>query len=258
MGKIKNCFRWLLHNKIMILVFLLAGAAVFLVPYGIKTASAKINKRELPIYCVNTEKKRVALSFDAAWGNDDTEEILNILKKHDVRVTFFMTGGWIETYPEDVKKILAAGHDLGNHSENHKHMEQLSSSDCERELMLPHEKVEKLTGYNMCLFRPPYGGYNDTVINTAEKCGYYTIQWSVDSLDWKDYGTDSIVRTILHHKNLKNGAIILMHNGAKYTKSALDAVITGLKEMGYEIVPISELIYTSNYEIDHTGMQNKK
>jgi peptidoglycan/xylan/chitin deacetylase (PgdA/CDA1 family) len=178
MGKIKGFF----CKKIMIPVFLLLGAVAFLVPYGIKTASAKSNNRKLPIYCVGTEEKKVALSFDAAWGNEDTEAILEILKKHDVKVTFFMTGGWIESYPEDVKKILAAGHDIGNHSENHKHMERLSSADCERELMIPHEKVESLTGYNMCLFRPPYGGYNDTLINTAEKCGYYTIQWSVDTL----------------------------------------------------------------------------
>ena len=215
-------------------------------------------KKELPIYGVNTEEKKVALTFDAAWGNEDTGEILAILAKYEVRATFFMTGGWVDKYPDDVKAICSAGHDLGNHSENHKHMSSLSHSECVEELMGVHEKVAALTGENMCLFRPPYGDYNDTVIEASESVGYYTIQWDVDSLDWKDYGADNIVKTVLHHKNLQNGSIILMHNGAKYTKDALERVIVGLKEMGYEIVPVSELIYTGNYEIDHTGMQLKK
>ena len=147
------------------------------------------------------------------------------------------------------------GHDLGNHSENHKNMSQLSVEDCKSELMKPHEKVKSLTGTDMILFRPPYGDYDNEVITSARECGYYPIQWDVDSLDWKDYGVDSIVSTVLNHKNLKNGSIILMHNGAKYTKDALESVILGLQEKGYEIVPISELIYKEDYHMDHTGKQ---
>jgi peptidoglycan/xylan/chitin deacetylase (PgdA/CDA1 family) len=166
-----------------------------------------------------------------------------------------MTGGWVQKYPDDVRAICEAGHDLANHSENHKEMSKLSHSECVEEIMSVHEKVAALTGENMCLFRPPYGDYNDTLLKACESVGYYTIQWSVDSLDWKDYGADNIVRTVLHHKNLGNGSIILMHNGAKYTKDALESVIVGLKEMGYTFVPISELIYTDDYNIDHTGRQ---
>lgn len=138
--------------------------------------------REIPIYSVKRDDKKVSLSFDAAWGNEDTGVIMEILKKYGVHVTFFMTGGWIKSYPEDVKAILAAGHDLGNHSENHKEMNKLSMSECQKEIMEAHNKVEELTGYNMCLFRPPYGAYNDTLIDAAKNCGYYTIQWSVDTL----------------------------------------------------------------------------
>ena len=168
-----------------------------------------------------------------------------------------MTGGWIESYPEDVKKIAAAGHDLGNHSENHKQMSQLSSDDCIAEIQNPHDKVKELTGTEMTLFRPPYGDYNNTLIEAANSLGYHVIQWSVDSLDWKDYGADSIVDTVLNHKALGDGAIILMHNGAKYTKDALERVITGLQDKGYEIVPISQLIYTGKYHMDNTGRQFK-
>ena len=236
---------------------LIAGMVVSVL-VGDEAVSTSVSSKELPIYSVDTNEKKVALSFDAAWGNEDTAQILAILEKHDVKVTFFMTGGWVEKYPEDVKAIGAAGHDLGNHSENHKQMSKLSYVDCQEEILKVHEKVESLTGKSMCLFRPPYGDYNDNLIKAAEEVGYYTIQWDVDSLDWMDYGAENIIKTVLHHKNLRNGSIILMHNGAKYTKDALEAVITGLKALGYEIVPISQLIYSEDYEIDHTGRQFKK
>lgn len=211
--------------------------------------------KELPIYCVQTDEPKIALTFDAAWGNEDTKQIMEILKKHDIKVTFFMTGGWVEKYPDDVKMILAEGHDLGNHSQNHKNMSQLSDSEKENELMTVHNKVKELTGYDMFLFRPPYGDYDSAVVKTAKKCGYYAIQWDVDSLDWKDYGVDSIIKTVTQHKHLGNGSIILCHNGAKYTAQALDTMITTLKDAGYQFVPLSELIYRDNYHMDHEGRQ---
>lgn len=217
--------------------------------------SSGVGKKELPIYCVQTEEAKIALTFDAAWGNDDTKKILEILKKHNVKVTFFMTGGWVDSYPDDVKMILSEGHDLGNHSQNHKNMSKLSDSDKEKELTSVHEKVKTLTGYDMFLFRPPYGDYDSAVIKTSQKCGYYTIQWDVDSLDWKDYGVDSIIKTVTEHKHLGNGSIILCHNGAKYTAEALDTLITTLKDAGYTFVPLSQLIYRDKYHMDHEGRQ---
>lgn len=166
-----------------------------------------------------------------------------------------MTGGWVESYPDDVKAILEAGHDLGNHSQNHKNMSQLSASEQKKELMSVHEKVKELTDYDMFLFRPPYGDYDNSVILNAADCGYYTIQWDVDSLDWKDYGVDAIIRTVTTHKHLGSGSIILCHNGAKYTAEALDTMITTLKENGYTFVPVSELIYKEQYHMNHEGRQ---
>lgn len=219
------------------------------------SVSNSVDGRELPVYCVETQEKKIAISFDAAWGNEDTEKILGILKKNNVRATFFMTGGWVESYPDDVKAILAAGHDLGNHSENHKNMSQLSDAEKKEELMKVHQKVQELTGYEMFLFRPPYGDYDNAVVNVAKDCGYFTIQWDVDSLDWKDYGVDSIIKTVTQHKHLGNGSIILCHNGAKYTAQALDTLIAALKNEGYTFVPISELIYKDNYHMNHEGRQ---
>jgi polysaccharide deacetylase family sporulation protein PdaB len=242
---------------IVLSIIMLLGIGFKYLPDAI-TVSNFSSKRDLPIYCVNTEDNKVALSFDAAWGNEDTKNILDILAKHDVKVTFFMTGEWVSKYPDDVKAIAAAGHDLGNHSENHKQMSQLSKEQCTQEIMKAHNKVKELTGIEMNLFRPPYGDYNNTVVGTARDCGYYTIQWDVDSLDWKDYGADSIVKKCTEHKNLGKGSIILMHNGAKFTPEALDRVITGLKDKGFELVPISQLIHKGEFTIDHTGRQFAK
>lgn len=220
------------------------------------SASTSYKGRELPIYCVETSEKKIALTFDAAWGNEDTQDILSILEKHNVKVTFFMTGGWVESYPDDVKAILAAGHDLGNHSENHKNMSQLSASEIESELMTVHNRVKELTGYEMFLFRPPYGDYDNEVISTASAKGYFSIQWDVDSLDWKDNATpDSICERVT--SKVKNGSIVLFHNDADHTPVALPNILKCLKDEGYEFVFISDLILKDNYEIKHDGMQCK-
>lgn len=219
-------------------------------------------KKNLPIYSVDAAttddgKKYAALSFDAAWGAKDTIQILDILDKYNVKVTFFMTGGWVDSFPDMVKEIYSRGHDLGNHSQNHKQMSKLDVAGQKEEILSVGASVKELTGYDMFLFRPPYGDYNSTLITTAYGCNYYPIQWSVDSLDWKDYGVDNIIKTVTRHKALDNGAIILMHNGAKFTAQALESVITSLQEQGYTLIPISELIIRENFHMDGTGKQIK-
>ena len=218
-------------------------------------ATSLFREKQLPIYCVKTDKKQIALTFDGAWGNEDTATLLDILERQEVSATFFFTGGWISKYTEDVKTILAKGHEVGNHSENHKQMSKLSKEQCKEEIQIVHDKIKELTGLEMTVFRPPFGDYNDMVIQAANELGYHVIQWDVDSLDWKDYGCDSIIHTVTNHKHLGNGSIILMHNGAKYTKDALEEMIVCLKEQGYEFVKVSELIYTENYQMDHEGRQ---
>ncbi len=198
--------------KIGVFVGLLIIGAAFSMSKAVNVSNT-VNGKELPIYCVDTEEKKVALSFDAAWGNEDTQTILDILAKYNIHVTFFMTGGWVENYPEDVKKIQAAGHDLGNHSENHKNMSQLSDSGCQEELMKVHNKVKELTGVEMCLFRPPYGDYDNHVITNAKNCGYYTIQWSVDTFELQRSVSISNVifkRNQKHLKKIKKNTIMCL------------------------------------------------
>ena len=218
-------------------------------------ATSLFREKQLPIYCVKTDKKQIALTFDGAWGNEDTSTLLDILERQNITATFFFTGGWISKYPDDGKTILSKGHEIGNHSENHKQMSTLSKEQCKEEIQIVHNKVKELTGLEMTVFRPPFGDYDDTVIQAANELGYHVIQWDVDSLDWKDYGCDSIIHTVTNHKHLGNGSIILMHNGAKYTKDALEQMIIKLKEQGYEFVKVSDLIYKDNYKMDHEGRQ---
>lgn len=213
------------------------------------------NQKLLPVYCVSTEKPQIAISFDAAWGNEDTERILEILEEENIKATFFMTGSWVEAFPEDVKEIYAAGHELGNHSLHHYDMTTISKQEMQEEVMAVHNMVKELTGCDMQVFRPPYGAYNDNVIEAVRGCGYQAIQWDVDSLDWKNYGVDSIINTVCNHKNLGNGSIILCHNGGKYTADALQELIRNLKASGYEFVRISELVDVNNYNMDFEGRQ---
>lgn len=216
-------------------------------------------KKILPIYCVNTNgKKLAALSFDAAWGADDTDELLRILKKYNVKATFFLVGDWVRKYPEEVKRIAADGHDIGNHSNKHPHMAKMTKGQIKEDVMKAHEEIRKLIGKDMILFRAPYGEYNNTVMQALKECNYYVIQWDIDSLDWKEYGKEELIKRVVENKNLKPGSIILMHNNAKYTKDALDSIIKGLIDKGYTLVPISELIIKGDYTIDHEGRQHAK
>lgn len=240
-----------------VLVF---GTVVTLQPVAERVgafASANLD-RKLPIYCVETDEPKVSVSFDAAWGADDTDELLRILEENEVKATFFLCGYWVEKYPEEVKKIAEAGHDLGNHSATHPHMSQLTAEQITEELQKCHQNVKNLTGIEMDLFRPPFGEYDNEVIETAKQNGYYTIQWDIDSLDWKEQGADAEINQVLNHKHLGNGSIVLFHNDAKYTPQVLDTILKGLKNKGYNIVPVSELIHRGKYEMDHEGRQIPK
>lgn len=175
----KNMALFLKVGVIVLSILMIIGFGIKVFP-GAITVSKIGSRRDLPIYCVNTDEKKAALSFDVAWENEDLDDILETLARHYVKATFFMTGKWIESYPEDVKAIAKAGHDLGNHSENHKQMSELSGERCKEEIMEAHNRIKELTGIDMDLFRAPYGDYNDNLVGTARDCGYFTIQWDVD------------------------------------------------------------------------------
>ncbi len=167
-----------------------------------------------------------------------------------------MVGDWAKKYPEAVKKFQEAGHDIANHSNKHPHVCQMNKEAIKKDLLEAHATLKELTGTQPYLYRPPYGEYNNTVLEAAKECGYYTIQWDVDSLDWKEYGLEPLINKVLNHKNLRPGTIILMHNDTKYTAAALESIVKGIIDKGYTFVPVSELIYKDmNCKIDHEGRQ---
>lgn len=213
-------------------------------------------EKNLPIYNVQTEKKKLAFTMNCAWNADDIDQILEVLKNNDVKITFFMVGEWIDKYPDEVKKIYEAGHEIGSHSNTHPHVNNLSSEKNLEEIKLSVSKIEKITGSQTKLYRTPYGEYNDTVIKTATENGYYPIQWDVDTLDYEGKTGDEMWGRI--KGKIKNGSIILSHNGTKHTAESLDMLIKNIKSKGFEIVKVSDLIYQDNYRIDNNGMQLKQ
>ncbi len=215
------------------------------------------NDRLLPIYCVETDKKQVAISFDAAWGNDDTQQLIDILGEYDVPATFFVVGAWVDKYPESVKALSDAGHQIQNHSNTHPHMPQLPKEQMRDEIESCNQKIESVTGVCPTLLRPPYGDYDNALIEVMDEMNMKTIQWDVDSLDWKDNATPESICNRVTSK-VKNGSIVLFHNDADHTPAALPNILKCLKDEGYEFVFISDLIYKDNYEIIHDGTQCKK
>ncbi len=210
--------------------------------------------RKLPIYSVEREDKKIAISFDCAWGTDHTDAILKALADANVRATFFMVEFWAEKYPEYVKKIDEAGHEIGTHSSTHSYMSKLSEEEIRNELKTSSEAITAVTGKPVEVFRAPYGDYDDLLIETAQSMGLYTIQWDVDSLDWKDLSASDITLRIVG--KVKAGSIILCHNNGLHTAEALPAVLDSLQNSGYEFVPAGELIYRENFTVDANGRQH--
>ncbi len=241
--------RSLISAGFCLLIGVLAAATA--ITSTVKAVQTASTEREIPVYCVDTDKKQVALSFDAAWGNEQTDTLLDILDKYEVKSTFFLVGDWVDKYPESVKDIAERGHDIGNHSNTHPYMTQLSTGDMTSQIQSCNEKIKKLTGKAPTLFRAPYGDYNNDVVNTVKSCSMYCIQWDVDSLDWQDPTPEQITANVVD--KITNGSIILMHNGATNTPEALPMVIEGIKAKGYEIVPVSEILLDGEYYTDVQG-----
>lgn len=209
----------------------------------------------MPIYSVDTSKKRVSLTINCAWNADDIDKILEVLDRRNVKVTFFMVGEWVDKYSDAVKRIELAGHEIANHSDTHAHVNNLNYEQNVQEIQKCTEKIKNITQKETKLYRCPYGEYNDTVIKSATDNGYKVIQWSIDTLDYEGLDESQMIERI--NKNLKNGSIILMHNGTENTANSLEGIIKNIQTKGFNIVKVSELVYNEKYEIDANGIQKQ-
>ena len=212
--------------------------------------------RLVPIYSVETKEKKVALTFDAAWGSDKTLKIVETLNNAGIKGTFFLVGFWIEQNEDKVKKIADAGFDIGTHSNTHPKMSSLSQAKMSEELETSISKITKITGSPVKFFRAPFGDYNDVVLNVASNLGLKTIQWDVDTLDWKGLSANEIFNRV--KSSVKNGSIILCHNNSDHILEALPLIISFLKDEGYQMVKLSELVYEKDYIVDNNGLQKSK
>lgn len=249
-----------IKRKKLLIIISIVIAIVFilisLLTMGIKNVFLTFkDNRLLPIYSVQTEENKLAISFDCAWGTDYTDFLLKTMQEENVRCTFFAVEFWTKKHPEYVKKISDSGHEIGTHSATHPYMSKLSREDIVKELTTSSKAIENITGKKVNLFRPPYGDYNNNLIKVASELNLYTIQWDIDSLDWKNLSEEEIYNRVI--KKAHNGAIVLFHNQGLNTYKALPKIIIKLKEMGYQIVPIGELIYRENYSILPNGTQIK-
>ncbi len=211
------------------------------------------SKRQLPVYSVQRDDKLIAISFDAAWGNEDTQTLIDILERYGVKTTFFVVGNWVERYPESVRALADAGHEVMNHSSTHAHFSKLSGAEIRADITACNEKIAALTGVTPTLFRCPYGEYDDHVIEAVGSLGMTAIQWDVDSLDWKGISAAEIRRRVLDR--VQPGSIVLFHNAAENTPEALPALLEALLADGYRIVPVSQLLLRGDTYIDNTGRQ---
>lgn len=236
---------------VLCFTILLIVAMVNLIP---ATVQASAQAKKLPIYSVDKSEKVCSLTFDAAWGNEDTQHLIDILNKYKVHATFFIVGQWVDKYPESVKALSDNGEEVMNHSNTHPHMPKLSKGEMLKEISECDNKIQKITGKAPILFRAPFGDYNNSLVEAVEGINHYCIQWDVDSLDWKGYDAQKISNRVL--KNVKPGSIILFHNAALHTPEALPGIIEGLQKDGYKIVPASQLIYKDDYTIDVAGKQH--
>ena len=195
-----------------------------------------------PVYQGQTTEQKVALAINVDWGEDIIPEMLQVLKANDVKATFFVTGRFAEKFPEVVQQISEAGHEIGNHGYKHPHPDQLSVAQNQKDITDSEVILEKLTGTKPNLYAPPYGEHGQTCLQAAEQCGYTTILWTADTVDWEEPAPshDTLVQRVTGDK-LTNGAILLMHPKA-HTAEALPDIIGTIKAKGYQCVKVSEVL----------------
>jgi len=216
---------------VMLIMMILAGMNVgeFTGP------SAKLT----PIYQGNTKEQKVAFACNVFWGEEYLPGMLEIFEAENIHVTFFLGGSWVNKHAELVKEMASKGHEFGNHSLTHPHPNALTKQENKEQIIKTEAAIFNLTGITTRLYAPPYGEFNQTVLQAADELDYQTIMWTVDTIDWQRPAPQIIIDRVL--KKVRNDAIILMHPTAPTTE-ALPALIKELKQRGFTIVPVAAII----------------
>ncbi len=243
---------WLSRIALGLVLALLC--VLYLGPLSQEAAAVAVSKKVLPVYSVERDDKVISVTFDASWGGDKTLAILDLLDQYEAKATFFLVGIWVDKYPELVKEIARRGHEIGNHSDSHAHFTQISDNQVRHELKSCSDKIEALTGKRPTLFRPPYGDYNSKVVTIVRDEGYECVQWSVDSLDWKNRGVEDLIKRAT--ANVQQGDIILFHNDSQYIVDALPTILSAYQAEGFKMIPACDILLTGETTIDVQGKQH--
>lgn len=256
----RGCRVFLTVKKATIIGFIsLSLVAVILLSSVAVTDSACVyfgkSTRKIPVYSVDTDEKVIALTFDAAWGADKTQGILDIMSQFGAKGTFFLVGFWMDKFEKETKAIADAGFDVGNHSRNHLNMPKLSQDEIKNEIEYVNDRAKELTGKTPVFFRAPFGDYDNKLMTAIESLNMVGVQWSIDSLDWKGLGAKQIYDRVV--PKAKNGDIVLFHNNSEHILDALPMILTGLRAKGFRFVTLSEIVATSDFTVDNNGVQRK-
>ena len=249
------------NKKASINILILILVTIISVVYSNESTSTWSNQtKQLPIYSVKTDEKKIALTFDVNWAEKEyIYDILDVLEEGNAKGTFFIMGGWVNYSDENREKLMKisdGGNEIGNHSYKHPSFSKIDENRIVEELKKTDDTIEKYTGEKPKLFRFPSGDFNKQSLNVVKSNGYIPIQWNVDSVDWKEQGADVEYKRVID--KIKPGSILLFHNNAKYTPKNLERLLEKLTEDGYEFVKISELIYHDETYIDNNGVQYRK
>ncbi len=246
--------------KLIVIALVCISAVGIIVLSCIKSntelTQASLTDKKIPIYGVVTEKKDLAISFDASWGSEKTASILDILDKYNAKATFFLVGIWIKENPDLVKEIDARGHTIGNHSATHPHFNSLSKEQKMAEIEGVNKQIFDLIGKEVRYFRAPFGEYNNELIEVCDSLDMQVIQWTVDTLDWKGISASEINTRVVNKAS--EGSIILCHNDGKNTVEALPLMLLSMQNKGYNYVNMEDLVLKENYDIDNNGMQKSQ
>jgi polysaccharide deacetylase family sporulation protein PdaB len=210
---------------------------------GIVLSDYDFNPSSSAIYKVQTGKRELVLTFDISWGEKSPDLVLTQLEQNGVnKATFFLSASWVSTHPDVVKRIISLGYEIGSHGDQHINYTEYSNEYIKQQVKKAEEAISAVTGVKTRLIRTPNGDINQRVLRVLHSMGYVTIQWSVDSLDWKNPGVDYIVSRVL--SQAESGSIILLHasDTAEQTGEALPRIIDGLRTNGYDFVTISNLV----------------
>lgn len=248
------------NNKIISNLFVIILIVTLSIIYSAESVSTVVSKQEkTPIYSVKTIEKKIALTFDVNWAeNEYLYDILNVLNKYNAKATFFIMGGWVNYADENKEKlsrIARDGHEIGNHSYIHPDFTTITESRIKEEIEKSNDAIYKITGITPKTFRFPSGSYNERCLQYVRSLGYQCIQWSVDSIDYRESGADIEFKRVM--EKVKEGSIVLFHNNAKYTPENLERILEALTESGYKFVTISDLLYSEEYYINENGEQIK-